>query len=677
MGKRGISPVVAVVLIVLVVIVLVLLIASLTIPQVRELLSGRGDCFKVVADISIETNSEYTCKYSTGENPSTVFALRIDNENIKGFRAGLLAEGSSKSYDIEDGTSSEKIRMLEGTYNQPLVVDNKGGVKVYVAEGIIERIDISPILTNGKVCDDYSKDVSPQECISINVKKQLNEPPSGGYCGDGIIQSERGEECDDGNTISGDGCSADCKWEGGTFGECTLAEAYWETTSGLTEAYVGESVKLVVKGNSDCDGETVTFNPKGIKEYDSGFALGGNDVTILPNDVKFNGEEATASWNAEWLNDDWTFGGESNPPEYYFIATLSTGLNVGDKRESPKGSNEPDMLEVYKCGDGLYNPGREECDDGNTNSGDGCSSTCQIESGWVCTTPLQKSQCNYISPGSYSKCVDDQCKEEPCNSSGCQNECSSNKECEIKNKCNDNGVCDPGEEGICCNECPASGPPYCINYGKCGDGYVNPGEQCDDACLKGDPEICEPGVDDGDGCSASCQEESGWICKHPTGKNSKCCDTQTQSCSNVGVSVDPPSGGNPYTNWWEPWSNTQVGSCNEPSPAATLSCIATFSTLGFQSSSGACSSGTSAGCAGFDDCNMVPSYCQPGGTFPGISVCCLQNGGFAVSFIQCQCPQEFYNACVDNQCVSVLGTGPDECQTNQECDNNDPQTGEA
>ena len=35
------------------------------------------------------------------------------------------------------------------------------------------------------------------------------------------------------------------------------------------------------------------------------------------------------------------------------------------------------------CGDG-YRIGVEECDDKNTNSNDGCSSTCTIESGWVC-----------------------------------------------------------------------------------------------------------------------------------------------------------------------------------------------------------------------------------------------------------------------------------------------------
>jgi len=38
---------------------------------------------------------------------------------------------------------------------------------------------------------------------------------SGGYCGDGIIQSVYGESCDDNNQINGDGCSGSCQIESG------------------------------------------------------------------------------------------------------------------------------------------------------------------------------------------------------------------------------------------------------------------------------------------------------------------------------------------------------------------------------------------------------------------------------------------------------------------------------
>jgi cysteine-rich repeat protein len=35
----------------------------------------------------------------------------------------------------------------------------------------------------------------------------------GGFCGDGVVQAEGGEACDDGNTALGDGCDSTCKRE--------------------------------------------------------------------------------------------------------------------------------------------------------------------------------------------------------------------------------------------------------------------------------------------------------------------------------------------------------------------------------------------------------------------------------------------------------------------------------
>ncbi|MGK2924644.1 MAG: DUF4215 domain-containing protein [Lysobacterales bacterium] len=54
-----------------------------------------------------------------------------------------------------------------------------------------------------------------------------------------------------------------------------------------------------------------------------------------------------------------------------------------------------DEVEVYNCaaelppsncGNGVINSG-EQCDDGNNFIGDGCSNTCQVESGWQCAAP--------------------------------------------------------------------------------------------------------------------------------------------------------------------------------------------------------------------------------------------------------------------------------------------------
>lgn len=60
------------------------------------------------------------------------------------------------------------------------------------------------VLEKGEVCDDgniLDGDGCSADCKSEEV------------CGNGIIDWETGERCDDGNRVSGDGCSADCKLE--------------------------------------------------------------------------------------------------------------------------------------------------------------------------------------------------------------------------------------------------------------------------------------------------------------------------------------------------------------------------------------------------------------------------------------------------------------------------------
>jgi pappalysin-1 len=41
----------------------------------------------------------------------------------------------------------------------------------------------------------------------------LSYTPKRGFCGDGHVDKETGEECDDGNIRDGDGCNVRCKKE--------------------------------------------------------------------------------------------------------------------------------------------------------------------------------------------------------------------------------------------------------------------------------------------------------------------------------------------------------------------------------------------------------------------------------------------------------------------------------
>lgn len=67
------------------------------------------------------------------------------------------------------------------------------------------------IVNSGEECDipgeigAYSTTIAGRQCNAACVY--------GSYCGDGILQTTQGEECDDGNNTSGDFCAANCKIE--------------------------------------------------------------------------------------------------------------------------------------------------------------------------------------------------------------------------------------------------------------------------------------------------------------------------------------------------------------------------------------------------------------------------------------------------------------------------------
>jgi cysteine-rich repeat protein len=123
------------------------------------------------------------------------------------------------------------------------------------------------------------------------------------------------------------------------------------------------------------------------------------------------------------------------------------------------------------CGDGLVE-GAETCDDGNNNSGDGCSASCQIEPGYGCVgTP---SVCTSIC-GDGIVASDESCDDgNDVSGDGCDATCNV-------------------ESGFACT----GSPSVCTVL--CGDGLIRGSEACDDG-----------NVQPGDGCSETCTIEPGF-----------------------------------------------------------------------------------------------------------------------------------------------------------------------
>jgi len=126
------------------------------------------------------------------------------------------------------------------------------------------------------------------------------------------------------------------------------------------------------------------------------------------------------------------------------------------------------------CGDGKIE-GSEECDDGNTNSMDGCTAGCKLETDYICPTPgaacVSTVVCGDGRISGTEVCDDYNTKD----GDGCSADCH---------------TIEPGWI------CPAPGARC---QPKCGDGVLVGAEQCDDGNTTA-----------GDGCSASCATETGF-----------------------------------------------------------------------------------------------------------------------------------------------------------------------
>ncbi|MDO8527988.1 MAG: DUF4215 domain-containing protein [Deltaproteobacteria bacterium] len=189
------------------------------------------------------------------------------------------------------------------------------------------------------------------------------------------------------------------------------------------------------------------------------------------------------------------------------------------------------------CGNGAVEEG-EQCDDGNTIDGDCCNATCQFETNESACDDENSctliDQCNGeglctssgspCANGSLEELCGEQCDDNNTNSGdGCNSTCQN----EI---CGDGSVNNGGAEQ--CDDGNTDNDDGCNSTCQneiCGDSVLHPGEECDDGntdngdgcqanCLNpfcGDSvidadagEYCDDGnTEDGDGCNTSCQPE--------------------------------------------------------------------------------------------------------------------------------------------------------------------------
>ncbi len=311
-------------------------------------------------------------------------------------------------------------------------------------------------LDPGEICDDGNKtdgdgcsavcNIEPGyicETVGESCKKDEEYV---NLCGNKVIDAD--EACDDGNAVDGDGCSSDCR---------SIESGYKCPDAG--ELCVLESCgNGVLDPGEDCD--------DGASSVDYSFMPGG--CTELCRLAHYCGDGIVDKDHEQCDN-----GGINNPDDYNGCSLFCEHGNL-------------------YCGDGRITH-QVTCDDGNDVSGDGCSSECKLELGYLCDVPGQA--CQKVSS-------DDN---PPDDGANCGNgSLDANETCDDGNKQSGDG---------CSSACQLEAGWVCdgkvCHETVCGDGKIEGTESCEDGNSK-----------PGDGCSEKCQIESGWAC--PTEINQSC-----------------------------------------------------------------------------------------------------------------------------------------------------------
>ena len=369
---------------------------------------------------------------------------------------------------------------------------------------------------------------------------------AGPYCGDGIVQSDRGETCDDANRIGGDGCSGTCQIEPNY--TCPVAGQPCISTvacgNGTREP--GESCDDGNNKNGDGCSITCGVEPGWVCPT-AGQPC--NRVVTCGDGRLQSGEQCDlGSANGTGVGCDgncvlqpgWTCKGHTCQMVPVCGDGQVTGGEECDEGSKSSGTGCCENCKVAasycscppsggacqdnsRCGNGVLEKD-ELCDDGNSKDGDGCTAKCQTESGWQCR--MAGKPCNPMCGDSRiigsEECDDGNsttgdgcssiCRIEPgwtCTKttpSTCSRSVCGNGKLETGETCDDGNTvpfdgCSPS-----CQKDPACGTSTsAVGECKtvCGDGIFLPGvEDCDDG-----------NVLDGDGCSHDCKIEAGNTCR--------------------------------------------------------------------------------------------------------------------------------------------------------------------
>jgi fibro-slime domain-containing protein len=260
-------------------------------------------------------------------------------------------------------------------------------------------------LDPGEQCDDGNAKSGDGCAANCKIEPGYTCPTAGKactlkeFCGNGTVSYILGESCDDGNTAANDGCSAACKIEAGYVCDSSSPSVCAKEVCGNKKIAAGETCDDGNTANGDGCSATCAL--------EAGFTCPAAGASCRPvcGDGLVRGSEQCD--DGDTLDDDGCSATCHLEPGYVCNASgcrqtvCGDGVKEGSEQcdDTAEGAvdvpfdgcyhcvAEPDCSAgacKSACGDG-QRFSDEECDDGNLFDGDGCSSTCTIETGFSCT----------------------------------------------------------------------------------------------------------------------------------------------------------------------------------------------------------------------------------------------------------------------------------------------------
>lgn len=368
---------------------------------------------------------------------------------VKTFRydGNALSDGQDVTADLNDGISGSMNSIVSFGEDAAgeLYIVSYGGTIYRIIEAGPPPVCGNNMVESGEQCDDGNT----QAGDGCSPTCQTEIP----VCGNGIV--DLGEECDDGNTMSGDGCDSMCQSEN-VPGADLCANAVpigdgvydFDTTAAGTDGNAHSSCQfdgqtyqdIWWQYNATCDGNlSVSLCGSG---YDTDLVI-YDTCACTPTDANLAG-----------CNDD---GCPGSAPDTYrsqltvpVIAGNCYLIRVGGWSSGDAGIGTMTISNsgapCNTCGNGNLEAG-EQCDDGNTTGGDGCSAVCQFEFDDCNNNSVD--DLDDIAMGTSQDCNNNSVPDECEIASGAADDCNENgipDECELADgsasDCNNNGVLD-------------------------------------------------------------------------------------------------------------------------------------------------------------------------------------------------------------------------------------------